>query len=335
MRSAALRRTIATAFVAAIGITTAACGGGADAESPGTVHWRLAESQPEDYPTARADQWFADQLEKRSGGRIQIEVYPDAQLGSERDVLEQMQLGSIEVNRTNANLLGEFVPSWTAFGLPYVFDNEQHLWRFLNGPGGDKKLDELGQMGVEGLTYYDSGARSLYTKGRPVEKPEDLAGRNIRVQPGSVAADIVEAFGGSATTMDSGEVYSGIETGVIDGAENNIPTYASSGHYEVAESISLNEHQRVPEVLMVGQDAMNTLSEQDQQLVRDVAKESTGIERRLWKQEVADGRKTLEDAGITINEVDEKPFRDAVAGMMKRYSAEYGDFMEAVEAARK
>ncbi|TWH19918.1 TRAP transporter substrate-binding protein [Prauserella rugosa] len=335
MRSAALRRTIAAAAVAAMGFGLAACGGAQAEEESGAVHWRLAESHASDYPTSRTDQWFADQVRERTDGRVQIDVYTDAQLGEERDVLEQVQLGSVEVNRANANLLGEFVPSWKAFGLPYLFDDEEHMWNFLNGPGGKQKLAELGQMGVEGLAYYDSGARSLYTNGKPVEKPEDLAGRNIRVQPGSVAAEIVEAFGGSATTMDGGEIYSGIETGVIDGAENNIPTYASSGHYEVAENFTVNEHQRVPEVLMVSHDAMAQLSEQDREIVRDVAEKSTALERRLWKEEEEKGRKVIEDAGVTITEVDEQPFRDAVAGLMKRYSSEYGDFLKAVDAARK
>ncbi|MCR3722270.1 tripartite ATP-independent transporter solute receptor, DctP family [Prauserella flava] len=334
MRSAALRRMTTVALAASLGLGLAACGGAGGAQE--SVTWRLAETHPGDYPTTKADEWFAEELSKRSDGRIQVDVYPDAQLGEERDVLEQMQMGSVELNRTNANLVGEFVPSWKAYGIPYAFASEEHFWNFLQGEGGQAKLDELSEMGAVGLAYYDSGARSLYTNGKPVEKPEDLAGRNIRVQPGSITAEVVEQLGGSATTMDFGEVYSGIETGVIDGAENNLPSYVSTRHYEVADNLTLNEHQRVPEVLMISQSAMDQLSEQDQQLVREVAEESTEVQRELWQEEVTASRKTLEDAGVTITEVDDKqPFEDAVGGLKERYAGQYGDFMDAVEAAEK
>lgn len=334
MRSAALRRMTTVALAATLGLGLAACGGAGGAQE--SVTWRLAETHPGDYPTTKADEWFAEELKKRSDGRITVDVYPDAQLGEERDVLEQMQMGSVELNRTNANLVGEFVPSWKAFGVPYAFDSEEHFWNYLQGDGGKAKLEELSEMGAEGLAYYDSGARSLYTTGKPVEKPEDLAGRNIRVQPGSITAEVVEKLGGSATTMDFGEVYSSLETGVIDGAENNLPSYVSTRHYEVAQNLTLNEHQRVPEVLMIAQSAMDQLSEEDQKLVREVARESTEVQRELWRQEVADSRKTLEDAGVTITEVDDKQaFKDAVSDLQERYAGQYGDFMDAVEAAKK
>ncbi|MCP2255392.1 tripartite ATP-independent transporter solute receptor, DctP family [Prauserella aidingensis] len=334
MRSAALRRMTTVALAATLGLGLAACGGAGGAQE--SVTWRLAETHPGDYPTTKADEWFAEELKKRSDGRITVDVYPDAQLGEERDVLEQMQMGSVELNRTNANLVGEFVPSWKAFGIPYAFDSEEHFWNYLQGDGGKAKLEELSEMGVEGLTYYDSGARSLYTTGKPVEEPEDLAGRNIRVQPGSITAEVVEKLGGSATTMDFGEVYSSLETGVIDGAENNLPSYVSTRHYEVAQNLTLNEHQRVPEVLMIAQSAMDQLSEEDQKLVREVARESTEVQRELWREEVAESRKTLEKAGVTITELDDKQaFKDAVSDLRDRYAGQYGDFMDAVEAAKK
>ncbi|WP_019813190.1 TRAP transporter substrate-binding protein [Saccharomonospora saliphila] len=335
MRNAALRRMGITAAVTALVAGLTACGGGAGSEG-GTLNWRLAETHPSDYPTTQADQWFADQLRKRSDGRINIEVYPDAQLGEERDVLEQMQLGSIELNRTNANLVGEFVPSWEAFGIPYLFDDSEHFWRFLRGEGGQAKLDELSEAGVVGLTYYDSGARSVYTTGEPVESPADLAGRNIRVQPGSVTADVIDAFGGSATTMSFSEVYSSLETGVIDGAENNFPSYVSTRHYEVAGNYTLTEHQRVPEVLMISQTAWDQLSEQDKELVRTVARESTEKQRELWAEEVEQSRQVLEDNGVTITELDDRgEFERAVSALREAEAGAYADFLEAVEAARQ
>ncbi|SFB53006.1 tripartite ATP-independent transporter solute receptor, DctP family [Amycolatopsis marina] len=331
----ALRRFGTTSLVAAIGLVLAGCGGGASGSGDSTLSWRLAETHPRDYPTTQADIWFADQLRERSNGRIDVTVYPDAQLGEERDVLEQMQLGSVEMNRTNANLVGEFVPSWTAFGLPYIFDSSEHFWAFLQGEGGRQKLDELKQAGMKGLAYYDSGARSLYNVGQPIKRPEDLAGKNMRVQPGSITAEVIEAMGGSATTMSFSEVYSGLETGVIDGAENNLPSYVSTRHYEVAENITLDEHQRVPEVLMISQTVWNQLTEEDKQLVQTVASESTEVQRELWAQEVEESRAELTKAGVTITEVpDKQPFKDAVAELNSDYQQQYGPFLDAVDAAR-
>ncbi|NHD15925.1 MULTISPECIES: TRAP transporter substrate-binding protein [Actinopolyspora] len=319
------------AAAAVLTLTLAGCGGSA---AGGSVSWRLAETHPRDYPTTQADIWFADQLRERTNGRIDIEVFPDAQLGEERDVMEQVKLGSVEMTRTNANLVTEFVSSWEAFGIPYVFDDEQHFWNFLNGPGGKRKLEELNQAGYVGLTYYDSGARNFYTGSGPVEEPSDLHGQNIRVQPGSLTSEMVEAMGGSATTMNFSEVYSGLETGVIDGAENNLPSYVSTGHYEVADDITMDKHQRVPEVLMVGQQVWNQLGQQDKELVREVAEESTEVQRDLWKKEVEKARQTLEQEGVDIHDVDTAKFRAAVSGMIDKYEGRFGDFTSAVDEAR-
>ncbi|MGJ7905475.1 TRAP transporter substrate-binding protein [Actinopolyspora sp. H202] len=329
------RSRIVVLLATAAMLTLAMAGCGGSSAAGGSVSWRLAETHPRDFPTTQADIWFADQLRERSNGRIDIEVFPDAQLGEERDVMEQVQLGSVEMTRTNANLVTEFVDSWEAFGIPYVFDDEQHFWNYLNGPGGKSKLAELDQAGYVGLTYYDSGARNFYTAGEPIEKPADLQGQNIRVQPGSLTAEMVDAMGGSSTTMNFSEVYSGLETGVIEGAENNLPSYVSTGHYEVADDITLDRHQRVPEVLMVGEQAWNQLGEQDKKLVRQVAEESTEVQRELWRKEVEKARKTLEDSGVNIHEVDTAKFRESVSGMIDKYDEKFADFVSAVDEARQ
>jgi tripartite ATP-independent transporter DctP family solute receptor len=233
--------------------------------------WSLGETHVEDYPTTQADIWFADQLRERSGGRIDITVFHSAQLGEERDVLEQVQLGAAEMTRVSASPVSEFVPDWGAFSLPYLFDDSDHLWRFLEGDYAAQMLEDLRDGGYVGLAYYDAGARHFYTTDRPVNTPDDLSGLNIRVQPGAIPADMVEAMGGSPVTMDFGEVYSGLQTGVIDGAENNEPSYVSTGHYEVATYFTLDGHTRVPEVLLINADLWDSLSAEDQQLIREVA----------------------------------------------------------------
>ncbi|GAA3738771.1 tripartite ATP-independent transporter DctP family solute receptor [Spinactinospora alkalitolerans] len=321
------------ALAAVLPLVLAGCGGSSG--DGGTISWRLAETHPEGHPTVEADQWFADELRERSNGRIDVTVYTDAQLGEERDVLEQIQLGSVEMTRTNANLVAEFVPTWEAFGMPYIFDGPEHFWAFLESEEGTALMEDLSEGGFTGLAYYDSGARSFYTTEQPVEEPSDLEGQNIRVQPGSLTAEAIEAMGGSATAMDFSEVYSGMETGVIDGAENNLPSYVSTMHYEVAPEIALNEHQRVPEVLLVGESVWQSLSEEDRELVREVAAESSQKQRELWAEETERSRGVLEENGVEIHEVEDKdPFREALAGVREAHEDDLGEALDAIEAAR-
>ena len=306
----------------------------ADAADGESYSWQLAETHQEDYPTTQADIWFADELRERTDGRIDIEVFSDSQLGEEADVLEQVQLGAIEMTRTSASPISEFVDDWSVFSLPYVFDDEDHMWNFLLSEDGDELLEGLREGSFYGLAYYDSGARNIYTTDTPVEHPDDLQGQNIRVQPGSVPADMIEALGGSPVVMDFGEVYSGLETGVIDGAENNEPSYVSTGHYEVAPYYMLNGHSRVPEVLLIAEDIWDQLSEDDQELVREVAQESIDVQRELWDAEVEESFAAAEEAGSEIIEVDTEPFQEAVEPLLDEFRADYGDVFDAIDAAR-
>ncbi len=334
------------AVLAALGLLLAACEAeddpdedvdedpDADPTEGESYNWQLAETHVEDYPTTQADIWFADELRERTDGRIDVEVFPDSQLGEEADVLEQVQVGAIEMTRTSASPVSEFVEDWGVFSLPYIFDDEDHLWDYLLSDAGDEMLEGLREGGFYGLAYYDSGARNFYTVDEPVESPEDLEGQNIRVQPGAVNADMVEAMGGSATTMDFGEVYSGLEQGVIDGAENNEPSYVSTGHYEVAEYFTLDGHQRVPEVLLIAEDIWDGLDEADQELIREVAQESIEVQRELWAEEVEESFAAIEERGNEIIEVDVEEFQEAVEPMLEEYGEQYSDILDDIDAAR-
>src|SRR3954447_13761422 len=229
--------------------------------------FRLADNQPPDYPTVLGDKKFAELVEERSDGRIKIEVYPSAQLGDEKSVLEQVQLGAIEFTRINSSPLAEFNDQFTALGLPYVFDSEEHLWNFLNGEMGSKLLDGLEQSKMKGLAYYDSGSRSFYST-KPLKSVKDLKGQKIRVQQSKINIDFMSALGASATPMPYGEVFSALQTGIIDGAENNLPSLDSSNHYQEAKNFILDHHQRIPEVLLISKVAWDKLSEEDQKIIK-------------------------------------------------------------------
>ena len=207
-----------------------------------TIVLKLAENQPEDYPTTLGDKEMARIVEEKTNGRIKIEVYAGGQLGDEKSVIEAIQMGGLDFARVNAQPLSDFAKPLRVLSLPYLFDDEAHLWK-VNGPIGEEILDTLQDADMVGLTYYDSGSRS-FTIAKRSKTPADMKGLKIRVQQSELMVGLVEAVGASATPMPYGEVYSAIQTGVIHGAENNWPSYDSSSHYEVAKYFTLDHHTR-------------------------------------------------------------------------------------------
>nr|WP_263323377.1 TRAP transporter substrate-binding protein [Neobacillus sp. Marseille-Q6967] len=324
-----------------VGTVLAACGkeeasnnSGAKEEEKPSYTFRLADNQPPDYPTVIGDKKFAELVEERSDGRIKIEVYPSAQLGDEKSVLEQVQLGAIEFTRINSSPLAEFNDEFTPLGLPYVFESEEHLWNFLNGEMGTKLLDGLEQSKMKGLAFYDSGSRSFYST-KPLKGVEDLKGQKIRVQQSKINIDFMEALGASATPMPYGEVFSALQTGIIDGAENNLPSLDSSNHYQEAKHMILDHHQRIPEVLLISKVAWDKLSEEDQKLIKQAALDSVEAQRAEWDKWEERSEKKLKDAGVTFTEVEDlTPWKNAVKSMVEQYGKDYKEVMDAIEAAR-
>ena len=317
----------------------AGCGGGGG-EGGGTgggqsYNFRLAETHPEDYPTTRADKRFAELVGERSNGRINIEVFPGSQLGEEASAIEQVQTGSLELTRVSTSPMAEFASSLEVFSLPYIFDSSEHMWAFLQSDNGQALLDQLSDSGFKGLAYYDSGARSFYTADREVATPEDLQGLKIRVQQSDVNSALMDAFGASATPMDFGEVYSALQNGVVGGAENNWPSYLSTSHYEVAPNYTLDEHTRVPEVLVMNQDTWDQLSEEDQQIVQEAATESVEYQREQWDQTVQEAKDELESEGVNVIPVEDKePWREAARPVIESRRDEFGDVLDQIEAAK-
>lgn len=280
---------------------------------------RSADTHPEGYPTVAAVQYMSDLLMERSGGRIAIEVFHSRQLGEESDTIEQTQFGVIDMNRINMAPLNNIIPETSVPALPYIFRSIEHMRTVMDGDIGDEILAAFDEHNLVGLAYYDSGARSFYNSIRPIETPADLEGMKIRVQQSDLFISMIEALGANPTPMPFGEVYSGLQTGVIDGAENNWPSYESTNHYQVAQYYSLDEHSMSPEVLVMSQQSWNRLSAADQDLIREAARDSVSYMRDLWDEREAEARATVEAAGAIINEVDKQPFIDSMAPVYDQF----------------
>jgi tripartite ATP-independent transporter DctP family solute receptor len=332
---------IATVLVA--GTVLAGCGGGNATQQQGSATdtkkpsytFRLAETHPPDYPTTLGDKKFAELVGTKSNGRIKVEVFPSAQLGEEKAVVEQVQLGAIEFTRVSTGIMAEFHKPLGVFSLPYIFDSVEHEWNYLNSADGAKLLDGLQASKFMGLAYYEPGARSFYTR-EPVKSLADLKGKKIRVIQNKVNIDLMGALGASATPMPYGDVFNALSTGVIDGAENNWPSYYTSKHYEVAKHIIVDTHQRVPEILMMSKVAWDKLSDEDKKIIQEAAKESIATQRAEWDKFEKESMEKVKAAGASITEVkDLKPWQDAVKPMIEKYRAEYGEVLDAIAKARK
>jgi len=296
---------------------------------------RLAETHPPDYPTTMGDKKFAELVGERSNGRIKVEVFPSAQLGEEKAVIEQVQLGAIEMTRVSSAPLAEFNKQYGALSLPYIFDSEAHLWKFLEGPMGVQMLDGLEKSKMKGLAYYESGARSFYAR-TPLTSLNDIKGLKIRVQQNKVNMDMISALGASATPMGYGEVFSALQTGVIDAAENNYPSYYSSNHYQSAKHFILDGHQRVPEVLLISKTHWDKMSDDDKKLIKQAALDSVKFQREAWAKYEKESEAKLREAGVTITVVsDVKPWQDAVRPVIEKYQTDFKDVLDAVAQARK
>lgn len=275
--------------------------------------FKLAENQPEDYPTTIGDKAFAKMVEEKTKGDIKIDVYHGAQLGDEKSVIEAVQMGGIEFARVNAQPLSDFNPDLLVVSLPYLFRDPAHLWKVLDGPIGDELLKKLEANGMVGLAYYDSGSRSFYNSKREIKTPADLKGLKIRVQQSKLMMGLVEALGASPTPMPFGEVYTGLQSGVIDGAENNWPSYYATSHYEVAKFYTLDKHTMTPEVVIMSKAIWDKLTPEQQKIIRESAKASQEIQKAAWKAYEEKSIKAVKEKGNTITELaDVKKWQDAV-----------------------
>lgn len=270
---------------------------------------RLGHGLDITHPVHKAMEFMADMVEEKSNGKLQIKIYPSQQLGSERELLELLQIGSLGMTKISAAVLENFAPKISVFSLPYLFRNDDHRFQALDGEIGRELLLQPQKYWLRGLTYYDAGYRSFYTKQSLVETPEDLQGLKIRVQESAMAIALVNNLGGSPTPISWGELYSALQQGIVDGAENNPPSFYTSRHYEVCKYFSLDEHTAIPDVLMIGTKTWDGLTEQQQQWIQQAADSSAVYQRKLWKEAEEEAFKEVKAAGVEVIRPDKAPFR--------------------------
>ena len=284
-------------LLAALAVGLASC---ASPGEEGARVLRLGHSLSTDHPVHVAMLAMAAHVDSASGGALQVAVYPSGQLGSERETLELLQIGSLAMTKVSASVLEGFSPEFAVFSLPYVFRDEAHRLAAYHSDVGRGILDSAEPFRLRGLTYYDAGARSYYTVDRPVEAPADLRGLKIRVQESPTSMRMVRAMGGSPTPISFGELYTALQQGVVDGAENNPPSFHLSRHYEVAKYYVLNEHTAVPDVLVVGTPIWETLSAQERAWLQQAADASALLQERLWRASTAEALAAVEAAGVEV-----------------------------------
>ncbi len=276
--------------------------------------FRAADTQSEDYPTVQALRYMGSLIEEKSGGRLQIRVFHSRQLGEEKETIEQTRAGAIDLNRTNVALIGTFVPAMNVLAMPFLFRSIEHLQKVLDGPIGNEILGSFEPFGFVGLAFYDSGARSVYNSVRPIRSIADMKGLRLRVQQSELMSDMIKALGADPIELPYGQVRTGLATKLIDGAENNWPSFVTTDHYKNASYYTLTEHAMSPEVLVMSRKAWDSLSPEDRTIFREAARQSSRFMRERWKDLEEQSRRQAEAAGVTIvTDFDRKPFEAAMA----------------------
>jgi len=281
--------------------------------------FRSSDVHPDDYPTVMAVKYMSDIIKQKTGGKDSIKVYGMSQLGSEKDTIEQTKIGALDFVRINVAPMNNICPETMVPTMPFLFKSKEHMRKVLDGPIGDEILKACEKQGFIGLAFYDSGSRSLYTVKKPVKSLADVKGLKIRVQQSDLWVSLLQAMGANATPMPYGEVYTGLKTGVVDGAENNFPSYDTARHFEVAKYYALTDHSMAPEMLLMSKKVWDGLTPQEQTIIRDAAKASVPYMRKLWDEKELESRKKVEAGGAQIVEVDKKSFSDAMKPVYDKF----------------
>ena len=286
---------------------------------------KLGHGLDTDHPVHKSMVFMAEKVKQDSDGRMEIEIYPSRQLGTERECVELLQIGSLDMTKVSASVMENFAPAYKVLSLPFIFDNRQHSYRVLDGKAGRKILQSSEKYWLRGLTFYDAGSRSFYTKNTAVRHPDDLKGLSIRVMKSPTAIEMVEKFGGTPAPISWGELYTSLQTGRVDAAENNPPSFYHSHHYEVCRYYCLDEHTSVPDVLLISTTAWNRLDQNEKDLLKKAAAASSIYQRDLWLEDEKESMKKIKAAGVTVipaDSIDREAFKKSVADMYTRASSQ-------------
>lgn len=297
-----------------------------------TTILKLAHSLDQNHPVHKSMLYMAERLAEKSWGAVKLEIFPNGQLGSETECIEQVQRGALAMAKTSSAPIEGFVPNMAIFGVPYVFRDEEHFWQFVNSDRGRLLLTEGEPVGLRGLCYLDAGARNFYTVDTPILKPSDLAGLKIRVQKSKTAMDMVEVLGGSPTPIPWGELYTALQQSMVDGAENNAPSFYTNRHFEVCKHFSMDEHARVPDILLMSQKIWDKLPADIQLAVQESADEAAIYQRELWRENSAQVLEAIKEEGVHVHYPDKSLFGDQVASMHAGFqNSSIGDLIQTIQ----
>ncbi len=360
-----MKKTLAFLLTCAAAATLAACSGGskpaettaAPAETQGAetqeaktqgeeaetaapsgdmgeeLHFKLAENQPDGNPITEGMYMFAELANKYTDGTVNIDVYPNAALCDEASSIDQVMAGTLDFSRVNTNSMSPVVDLFGAFGMPYLFSDTESKYKALDGEAGAYAFAELENYNMVGIDFYEAGSRNFYTTEKPITSVADLKGMKIRVQQTEVAISMVQALGAEATPMDYGEVFQGLQTGIVDGAENDFVSYYTSGHYEVAKNFTLDGHMAPPALVICSKKAWDQMSDAQKEGVKKASKEAAQWQRQAMQDYQEESRKECEASGCKVIDVDVKEFQDAVNSVYDKYP-QYKELVDLVRAAQ-
>jgi tripartite ATP-independent transporter DctP family solute receptor len=299
---------------------------------------KLGHGLPPTHAVHKAMLFMADRIKAESGGQMTVQVFPNEQLGNEKECIEALQLGYLAMTKVSSAPMESFVNKMKVFGIPYLFRDSEHFWKVLDGPIGKELLLAGESKRLRGLCYYDAGARSFYTKDRAIQTPADLSGLKIRVQNSIMAVKMIQAMGGSATPIPFGELYTALDQGVVDGAENNAPSFVQARHYEVCKYYTLDEHTCLPDILMISTRVWRRLSADQQRILQEAADESVVYQRKLWAEQEQKDLNVAQEAGVQVIHPDKQPFRESVRPIWDEFQssqdeklAEIGDLIKRIQ----
>ena len=295
---------------------------------------KATDVHPLGYPTVEAVVQMGKKLEAATNGRLSIQMYPSMQLGGEKEMIEQAQVGALAIARISVGPMGPIVPELNVFNLPFMFRDDAHMEKVIDGPIGDEMLKKLSdsQANLIGLCWMNAGTRNVYNSKKPIQTVDDLKGLKIRMMGNPVFVDTMNSLGGNGVAMGFDQLINAMQTGVVDGAENNYPTYESGQHYRYAKFYSKTGHLMIPEILVFSKKIWNELSKDDQALILKVAKEAQQEERKLWYDREKESLKKMVESGAVVNDIgDKKPFQTAVKPVWDKYGAQHADLIKRIQ----
>src|SRR5499427_4425652 len=320
----------------AMGVAGATMPLGGEARAQQKIVLKASDVHPAGYPTVVAVEHFGEKLAKASNGRLSVQMYASMQLGGEKEAIEQAQVGAIQLARVSVGALGPVIPDLNVFNLPFLFRNTAHMQKVIDGAIGQELLDKVtdnANAGLVGLCWMDAGARSVYDTRKPIKDIGDLKGLKVRVMGNPMFVDMMNALGGNGVAMGYDQVFSALQTGVVDGAENNPPSFVFDNHYQVPKYYTLTEHLIVPEILVLSRKTWDALGKEDRELVRKLAREAQLEERALWEKYENEAIDKAKSAGIQIIPVaDKAPFQAAVKPVWEKYGPKFADVIKRIQA---